>query len=498
MLEANRRPAEILETGVRNLDHILGGGLLRRSIVILMGAPGTGKTLLAQQIAFHTAAQGEVALFLTGYSETHDKLLSHSRKLSFFAPELVGGQFQFGSLLELLREGAEATEEAIVATARAQRASLVVFDGFRSMHTMLGDDHVAAQFLYSLGAKLALLGATTVVIIEGDAGNSANYPELTVSDVILTLRHELGSSHGRRILEVMKSRGSLALPGEHPFRITHDGLQISPRFESTVMPSDPPLGTEPLSVGAADIDALLGGGLTSGTCMLTAGNPGVGKTLLGLQFLNSGLGRDEPGLFLGFMESEAQLRAKARRFGMDLTAGERSGRLRLLVLPAYDLEADAIAEKIQEDIERRGVRRLVIDSAAELERGVHSLARVPDFLAALVSYLRDRNVTTYLTIDLPTIVSPSLEFTGAPLSVLAENLLLLRQVEYRNQLHRVFSVLKMRFSAYDPGIHEYTIVAGEGLRIQGLAPLGEGLLTGVARFFGDVSVTQKGGESQED
>ena len=498
MPESNGRPSEILETGVRNLDRVLGGGLLRRSIVILIGAPGTGKTVLAQEIAFRSAARGEVALFLTGFSETHDKLLSHSRGLSFFAPDVVGRGFQFGSLPDLLREGAEATEEAIIATARAQRASLVVFDGFRSMRAMLGAELDAARFLYSVGAKLALLGATTLVIIEGDAGNSANYPELTVSDVILTLRHELRSSHERRLLEVMKSRGSLALPGEHPFRITHDGLQISPHFESTVMPSDPPLRLEPLSLGVADADALLGGGLTAGTCTLAAGNPGVGKTLLGLQFLSSGVRSGEAVLFLGFMESVAQLRAKARVFGMDLTAAEANGQLRFLVLPAYDLEADVIAERIQEDIERRGVRRLVIDSAAELERGVHVPNRVPDFLAALVGYLRGKEVTTYLTLDLPTIVGSPAEFTGAPLSVLAENLLLLRQVEYRNRLHRVFGVLKMRFSAYDPGIYEYAIVAGEGMRIRGLAPLGEGLLTGVARFFGDVSVTQQRSEGKAD
>jgi len=65
------------ETGVPHLDRILGGGLLKGSLVMVVGAPGLGKTILAAQIAFHHAARGGTALYLTGYSESHDKLLAH-------------------------------------------------------------------------------------------------------------------------------------------------------------------------------------------------------------------------------------------------------------------------------------------------------------------------------------------------------------------------------------------------------------------------------------
>src|SRR6266576_2056796 len=109
---------DVLETGVPNLDLILGGGLVRRSLAMVIGTPGTGKTIMAEQIAFHTAEQGAAILYLTGYSETHDKLLSHSRGLTFIRPELLGTAVQFGSLPDLLREGAVETENAIVETAR--------------------------------------------------------------------------------------------------------------------------------------------------------------------------------------------------------------------------------------------------------------------------------------------------------------------------------------------------------------------------------------------
>jgi len=46
-----------LKTGIPDLDLILGGGLEQGSLVILAGAPGTGKTILAQQICFANATR---------------------------------------------------------------------------------------------------------------------------------------------------------------------------------------------------------------------------------------------------------------------------------------------------------------------------------------------------------------------------------------------------------------------------------------------------------
>ncbi|MDE3075570.1 MAG: hypothetical protein KGJ86_09080 [Chloroflexota bacterium] len=216
------------------------------------------------------------------------------------------------------------------------------------------------------------------------------------------------------------------------------------------------------------------------------GSPGVGKTLLGLHFVAEGARLEEPTLFPGFLESVAQLREQARVFGLDIEPAERTGRARFLVLPAHDLEADYIAGLLYEDVERRGVRRLAVDSAAELQRAIGATERKSGFLSALVTYLRSRQVTTYLTLDLPTIAGPTLEFAETPLSLIAESLALLRNVEYRGQLHPVLGVLKMRFSDHERGIYEYAINAGRGIEIVGPAPLGEGLLTGVARPLVDI------------
>jgi circadian clock protein KaiC len=477
------RPASTaqFETGVPNLDRVLGGGLRRHSTVMVIGAPGTGKTILAQQIAFHGASRGEAALILTAFSETHDKLLAHSQGLRFFAPELIGDLIQFTSLTDVLRQGADETIEAIVATAREQRARLVILDGFRGMREILAQQGQIVQFLYTLGAKLALLGATTLIVVEGDSDESARYPELTVCDAIIALRRRLQGNRSRRLLEVVKIRGAALIEGIHPYTISADGLTVYPRFESIVTTRGHAWDPGRADFGLPDVDAVLSGGLTAGTTTLAAGSPGVGKTLLGLHFVTTGARREEPALLLGFMESAVQLREKARMFGLGLDAAEEAGLVRFEVLPAYDVEADRVADLLVRDIERRGVRRLMIDSAGELEHSMAGDDRKVPFLAALIGYLRDRSVTTYVTLDINTIVGPALDLAGTPLSVLAENLLILRYAEYHGQLHRLFSVIKMRFSDYDRGLREFTIRPGYGLQLLGRPPAAVGLLTGIAQ-----------------
>ena len=420
LVAADRRTTERFGTGVPNLDRVLGGGLLRGTIVMVIGPPGSGKTILAQQIAFQAATRGEVALYFTGYSESHDKLLAHNRSLDYFVPEAIGAEVQMGSLPDLLSQGADEAKQAIIETAGKQHASLVVLDGFRSIRGFLADDQAAAEFLYSLGATLALLGGTLLVLVEGDASDRIRDPEQSVCDVILSLHRVVRGGGHRRAIEVLKVRGAAPLAGLHPITIDARGVTIYPRLESVVPADTGHWSSARAGFGVPQIDALIAGGLNVGTSTLAAGTPGLGKTLLGLHFLAEGARQGQRGLFAGFTENAAQLRAKARHFGIDLGAAEREGSIELLMVPPHDLDADLVTWLVRERIERRHIERLVIDSATELEGGLTSPERAAMFMASLAAYLRSQTITTYITLDVPTIVGPELSFAGNPLLAFAE------------------------------------------------------------------------------
>src|SRR4051794_19698409 len=93
-----------LSSGHTRLDRILGGGLSDDALTLITGAPGTGKTLLAQQYVFANASADRPALYVSTVSEPLDKILRYGRSLSFFREDAVGTSVFYEDLGNLLDE----------------------------------------------------------------------------------------------------------------------------------------------------------------------------------------------------------------------------------------------------------------------------------------------------------------------------------------------------------------------------------------------------------
>lgn len=66
-----------LQTGMPAFDRLLGGGIVRQALVILIAAPGTGKTALASQVFEEMAKQGADVIFLN-LEMSREQLLARS------------------------------------------------------------------------------------------------------------------------------------------------------------------------------------------------------------------------------------------------------------------------------------------------------------------------------------------------------------------------------------------------------------------------------------
>ena len=96
--------SERLSSGHPRLDSVLGGGLPANAINMLIGLPGTGKTILAQQYVFANATLERPALYFATVSEPYEKILRYGQSLDFFDPEAVGRSVFYEDLGPALNE----------------------------------------------------------------------------------------------------------------------------------------------------------------------------------------------------------------------------------------------------------------------------------------------------------------------------------------------------------------------------------------------------------
>jgi circadian clock protein KaiC len=470
----------VIATGVENLDEILGGGIPRRSMTLILGVPGSGKTILAEQIAVHQAQQGERVLIFTALSESHEQLLTTLRQFSFFDETLIGDQIRFINIQTMLRDGLEATADAIVEMVRTENASVVVLDGFRGVAGFANANRDVHLFLYEVRTRLAFLNVTTLVTLETDMNGANDSGALTLADGIVTLHNTLFGVRHRRSIEVQKLRAMNHLDGLHALTITADGISCYPRHEAVYRTINYAYLPDRVRFGLPELDAMLNDGLNRATGALIAGSPGTGKTLLSLHYLMEGATVGESGVYLGFHESAEQLYGKAEHFGLDLRGAVARGTIALECIAPVELEPDVLAATIRERVEQLQAQRLVIDPIAQIENAILEPHRATGFFASLLNYLRERNVTSVMTREISPFPEPRLVFNETPVSVLTENLLILRSLEYQERLFRVISVLKMRFSAFDPSLREFRIEDG-GVHVLPIGESGEGVMTGITQ-----------------
>jgi circadian clock protein KaiC len=443
----------LLSTTIPGFDEILGGGFPAHSLYLIQGLAGSGKTTLACQIGFQHAQQGKKVLILTLIAETHGKMLNHLSNFSFFDEQLVGERIVFiGAYSDLLKGGLRELLKSIAATLAEQRPDIMIIDGFRTVREAKPSDVALSEFMLSLNSLVSTMECTTFLLspTEGNVADSEN----TLVDGLIELSQYESGMQLIREAKVFKLRGSKHLLGRHVFEVGEDGIAIYPRLEaiSSVSAAMPSGSRERMGFGIEGWDRLTHGGVAKGSTTALLGNPGVGKTLMGLHFIDEGLQRGETALIVGFYESPQRLLEKARGIGIELQPYFDNGALQIIWHPPLEVLVDGLAHGMLQNIEQRQVSRLLVDGVDALRQIILHEGRSHSFLAALVNELRVRNVTTFLTQELP-YFSHTSSYGEVAASMLFENIILMRYVDVNGINLRQIGVLKLRENGYDAANH---------------------------------------------
>jgi circadian clock protein KaiC len=442
-----------ISTGIPDLDLVLGGGLERGAVVVLAGPPGTGKTILAQQICFANATADRRALYYTTLSEPHSKLVDHLTPFAFFDPDALGPQVEYIHLGDLLRDasrdGLQRLVAEVVRKALDAEPAVVVIDSIKMLRDFVSG-HDLRMALYDLTSRVAHSGTVLLLLGEYTPEEMQNGVEFSVADGIIQLAYEPREPVDRRWLRITKMRGGTHRAGKHTFQIGTNGVDVFPRIE-TLVPDDPSSFSNRISIGVPRLDELMSGGIPKGDATLILGPSGAGKTICSLRFIAEGLDTGERCLYITFQDTADQLIGMAHGFGWDFKKARDTGHLVISHVPMGSLDLDVLASVVRQHLHEEDVSRVVIDSLAEMVAAAREAERFPAYLRSLVGLVRAAGTSLLVTSETTT-QGPPREPLDA-LMFLFHNVLQLRYIEHHSDIGRAINIIKMRNSRHDTGIY---------------------------------------------
>jgi circadian clock protein KaiC len=445
--------SERFSSGNRHLDAVLGGGLPANALNMIIGLPGSGKTILAEQFMFHNASAQRPGVYLSTVSEPLEKIVRYGQRLSFFDAEAIGTRLFFEDLGQTLNVGGLDDVLAYIRALVMERGpGVIAIDSFKALSAYAATPRAFRQFLHELAGLLTAFPVTAFWVGEYGRDEVASAPEFAVADGILSLTTRRESERAVRHLEVLKLRGTGFMSGEHAYRIAHDGLHVFPRLAESLAVETYELQTERMSSGIPAIDQMLLDGYWPGASTMVAGPSGSGKTLMGLHFIFSGAAAGETGIIATLQENSTQLGRIVKGFGWSLA----SESVELMYRSPVDLYLDEWVYELLDVLERTGARRIFIDSLGDLRRAAVDELRFREYLYSLLQRCANQQISLMMSQEIPALFGIS-HLSEDGISHLSDNVIVLQFVSRDAQLRRAVTVLKTRASRHDPDVREFKI-----------------------------------------
>jgi circadian clock protein KaiC len=474
-------------TGLSGLDEILDGGLIPRRAYLVRGGPGTGKTTLGLHFLKAGVELGENALLISlesgeeqiradaralGLDLTGVQVLDLSPTREFFAENQ---SYDIFSPADVERDP---TTQQIVRTMEECQPARVFVDAITTLRYLAPD---AFQFRkQALSFLRYLVEQEATVLMSSEATLTVPDDDLRfMSDGILEL--EVSPEHGtlRRTLSVSKFRGSDFAGGRHSLRLTAEGIIVYPRLVPGSFERE--FTAEIVPAGIPELDDMLGGGIERGTITILSGPSGVGKTTLGMQFMNEAARRGERSVVYAFEEQMDTLLHRCAAIGIPVREMIGEGTLSVVQVEPLRFSPAEFALMVRREVETCGTRIVMIDGISGYRLTLAGDDLVPQ-LHALGRYLKNMGVTVIFINEVEAITG-AFKATEVGVSYLCDNLVFLRYLEIDGELRKAIGVLKKRLGDFGKTLREMEITEG-GVRVG--APLTglRGVLTGTPEWVG--------------
>src|SRR5262245_792169 len=349
-----------ISTGVPGLDELLVGGLTANRMYLVEGSPGTGKTTLALQFLLNGRDAGERTVYVT-LSETVNEMtaIARSHGWSLEGVELFQLSPAEGVKLEdqyTLYHPAEVelgeTIKSVLEVIDRVQPSRVVFDSLSELKLLARDPLRYRRQILALKEYFSGRECTVVMLDDLSTGGPDLQLQSLSHGVLLLemLPYEYGRA--RRRLRIIKFRGVAAVEGFHDFVIRRGGLEVFPQLIASQVAA-PRAGL--VQSGVAELDQLLGGGLTWGTTTLLIGPAGTGKPTIAAQYAATGVTGVNAAIFL-FDERISTFVGRTDALGMRVSEKLKSGHVSLKQIDPGQMSPGEFSHRVRIAVEHDGAR----------------------------------------------------------------------------------------------------------------------------------------------
>src|SRR6202047_742956 len=228
-----------------------------------------------------------------------------------------------------------------------------------------------------------------------------------------------------------------------------------------------------IQTGIYGLDQIFLGGILKGNLILVQGAAGVGKTLLGVEFIYRGITQhDEPGVIVVFETSPRKLIRDATGFGWNLDELQQQNKLKIIFTSpkVLDQELRSPDSLLLETAAEIGAQRIFIDGISLLGTMANRAsgngnggASYRELLQQLIEGLQRENLTAMLSHEVLAHEEQSAALEAA--EFLADTVINLKREHRHRSVHRSLEILKSRGQDYEAGKHTLRITAGKGLEV---------------------------------
>jgi circadian clock protein KaiC len=470
-INQNSKDKDFLEktpTGIQGFDEITFGGLPQGRPSIIIGGPGSGKTLFGIEFLVNGARMFNEPGVFVAFEETEKDLNKNTVSLGFELNKLVDEKKLFVDHIRIERSEIEETGEydlqglfvRLGYALDSIGAKRIVLDTVESLFSGLSNELILRAELRRLFGWLKDRGVTALITAERGADSLTRYGlEEYVSDCVIVLDHRVTTQVSTRRLRIVKYRGSMHGTNEYPFIIDNKGFQLLP-ITSAALDYDVP--KQRYSTGVSALDEMLGGqGFFKGSTIMVSGSPGTGKTSIASAFSSNVCKNGERCLYFALEESPKQIFRNMASIGINLRPHVEKGLLQIISTrpTLYGLETHLSI--MLRHIEESKPDVVIIDPISNLI-SVGDEADVKSMLTRMIDYLKTKQVTSLFT---SLISAGEVNDSKSPISSWIDTWIMLNERKHEDAVKTTIRVVKSRGMSHTKKICELEL-SDKGISIK--------------------------------